>query len=109
MLFRSAGILLGLLIGKPVGIFIFSRMSVLLRLCKLPADLTWSSIAGAGLLGGIGFTMSIFIGLLAFSQETIINNAKLAILMASTLAGICGYVWLQATLKKKSASTNDET
>ena len=98
----SAGILLGLLIGKPVGIFIFSRMSVLLRLCKLPADLSWSSIAGAGVLGGIGFTMSIFICLLAFGEDTIINNSKLTILTASTLAGICGYIWVKAGLRNNN-------
>lgn len=97
----SAGIMLGLLVGKPLGIFLFARISVKMRLGKLPADLSWSSIAGAGLLGGIGFTMSIFICLLAFDNEVIINNAKLAILIASTIAGICGYVWLKADLKRK--------
>lgn len=93
---NSLGIITGLVIGKPVGIVLLSAIAVALGLCKLPSDLKWSHIVGAGMLGGIGFTMSIFIANLAFSNNAAeINTAKMAILIASTLAGIMGYLWLR--------------
>ncbi len=95
----SIGVALGLIIGKPVGIFICTFVAVKCGLCKLPADLSWKSILSVGFLGGIGFTMSIFITLLAFSNETIINNTKLVILLSSLIAGLIGFVALKATLK----------
>ncbi|MGV8093196.1 MAG: Na+/H+ antiporter NhaA [Mangrovibacterium sp.] len=91
----SLGIALGLIVGKPLGIFLLSFFAVTFRFCKLPADLNWKSIFGVGLLGGIGFTMSIFITLLAFDNETIINNAKLAILLSSLIAGLLGFLTLK--------------
>lgn len=93
---NSLGIMLGLVIGKPVGILLFSFAAVALGLCRLPLDLAWRHILGAGLLGGIGFTMSIFITNLAFTGavETI-NASKMAILVASTVAGIAGFAWLK--------------
>ena len=94
----SIGIAMGLIIGKPLGIFLFTFLAVMLGFCKIPADLNWKIIAGVGFLGGIGFTMSIFMTLLAFSSETIINNAKLVILLSSVSAGFIGYVWLRQTL-----------
>lgn len=96
----SIGILLGLIVGKPLGIFIFSYATVKLGLCKLPSGLKWKTIFGVGLLAGIGFTMSIFITLLAFENETIINNAKLVILISSLIAGLLGFFTLKQTLKK---------
>jgi Na+:H+ antiporter, NhaA family len=72
----SLGIGIGLIIGKPLGIFLLSFLAVSLGLCKLPEDLNWKAIFGVGLLGGIGFTMSIFITLLAFEDKTIINNGS---------------------------------
>lgn len=98
----SLGISLGLIVGKPVGIFLLSFLAVKLGLCKLPVDLNWKSIFGVGLLGGIGFTMSIFITLLAFDSETIINNAKLVILISSLIAGLFGFITLQLILKKEA-------
>jgi Na+:H+ antiporter, NhaA family len=95
----STGIALGLIIGKPLGIFLLTFIAVSLGLCKLPAELNWKTIIGTGFLGGIGFTMSIFITLLAFDQETLINNAKLVILISSLIAGIIGYMSLRLTLK----------
>jgi len=95
----SIGIALGLIVGKPLGIFAFTLLAQKLGLCKLPADVNWTSIFGAGLLGGIGFTMSIFITLLAFDSDTIINNAKLVILISSLIAGLAGFLILSATLK----------
>jgi NhaA family Na+:H+ antiporter len=93
---NSLGIILGLVAGKPVGIFLFSFAAVTLGLCRLPLDLAWRHILGAGLLGGIGFTMSIFITNLAFAgQVDIVNASKMAILIASLLAGLLGYIWLK--------------
>lgn len=95
----SIGIALGLIVGKPVGIFILSLLAVKLGICKLPSDLSWSSIFGVGFLGGIGFTMSIFVTLLAFDDIVIINHAKIIILLASLIAGVVGFVSLKLILK----------
>ena len=95
----SIGIALGLIVGKPLGIFLLSILAVSLGICKLPTDLNWKSILAVGFLGGIGFTMSIFITLLAFGEETIINNAKFVILLSSLIAGIIGYFSLKLVLK----------
>jgi NhaA family Na+:H+ antiporter len=93
---NSLGIILGLVAGKPVGIFLFSFAAVALGLCRLPLDLSWRHILGAGLLGGIGFTMSIFITNLAFlGAPEAINGSKMAILAASLVAGIAGFTWLK--------------
>lgn len=92
--------MIGLVIGKPLGIWLFSYAGTLLGFCKLPSDLKWKHILGAGFLGGIGFTMSIFITLLAFGDAGIINDSKIAILIASLIAGITGFVFLKLTLKK---------
>lgn len=94
----SLGILTGLVIGKPLGIIAFTFMGVLLGLCRLSSDLQWKNIIGAGFLAGIGFTMSIFITLLAFEDEALISNSKFAIIVASTLAGIIGFTILKYTL-----------
>jgi len=96
---NSMGIMLGLVIGKPLGIFLFSFIGVGLGLCALPGDLKWKNIIGAGFLGGIGFTMSIFITLLAFNDTVIVNESKIAILIASVVAGTIGFLWLKFTLK----------
>ncbi len=98
----SLGIALGLIIGKPLGIFAMSFLAVKIGICKLPYDLNWKAIFGAGVLGGIGFTMSIFITLLAFTDANIINNAKLVILLSSLIAAIIGYLSLNFILKDKS-------
>jgi len=95
---NSLGIMLGLVIGKPLGIFLFSFIGAGLGLCVLPTDLKWKNIIGAGFLGGIGFTMSIFITLLAFDNADIVNNSKIAILIASIIAGAIGFLWLRLTL-----------
>ena len=93
------GIIAGLVIGKPLGIWLFSFIGVGLGLCALPADLKWKNILGAGMLGGIGFTMSIFITLLAFENPEMVNNSKIAILIASVIAGTIGLFWLKVSLK----------
>ena len=96
----SLGIAVGLIVGKPLGIFLLTFLAVTIGLCKLPDDLNWKSIVGVGFLGGIGFTMSIFITLLAFDNETIINNAKFVILISSLIAGLIGFISLKLTLKQ---------
>jgi Na+:H+ antiporter, NhaA family len=92
---NSLGIIGGLVLGKPAGIALMCFAAVALGLCKLPADLGWRHLTGAGILGGIGFTMSIFITNLAFpGQADTINASKMAILCASLLAGVLGVAWL---------------
>ena len=97
----SIGIALGLIIGKPLGIITILFIAIKLGWCKLPNDLNWKSILGVGFLAGIGFTMSIFITLLAFENETIINNAKFIILLTSLVAGLIGFISLKLTLSKE--------
>lgn len=100
---NTIGIIAGLVIGKPLGIWLFSFLAVTFGVCALPKELRWKDIVGAGMLGGIGFTMSIFITLLAFKNdgEEIINYSKIAILIASFLAGTLGFIWLKINLKEK--------
>lgn len=100
----SLGIALGLIVGKPLGIFVLSYLSVKLGISKLPEELSWKSVIGVGFLAGIGFTMSIFITLLAFNDADIINNAKLMILLSSLVAGIIGYFTLSMVLGKTKAT-----
>ena len=104
----SIGIALGLIVGKPLGIYLFSLLAVSLGICKLPSDMNWKTIIGVGFLGGIGFTMSIFITLLAFDDKTIISNAKFIILLSSLIAGIIGFVFLKNTLKESVSENNSE-
>ncbi len=92
---NSIGIAAGLFIGKPVGITLFSYLSALASLTRLPGDLNWKHIFGAGILGGIGFTMSIFITLLAFKDQRFIDGSKIAIIITSTLAGVAGFIFLK--------------
>jgi NhaA family Na+:H+ antiporter len=93
---NSLGIISGLVFGKPLGIVLFSLLAVSIGWCRLPADLKWPHLLGAGMLGGIGFTMSIFIANLAFAgQPEVINASKMAILVASLSAGGLGYLWLR--------------
>jgi NhaA family Na+:H+ antiporter len=107
----SLGILTGLFIGKPLGVWLFSRIGVGLRLCTLPSDLKWNHLLGAGFLSGIGFTMSVFISLLAFDDAELISLSKMAILVASVLAGAMGFFVLKWTLhtplgEEESGSTS---
>jgi len=98
---NSTGILLGLVIGKPIGIFLFSFLAGQFKLSTLPGDLKWKHIFGVGMLGGIGFTMSIFVTLLAFNDAAFIDSSKIAIMIASVLAGLGGYAWLAVCLPGK--------
>jgi NhaA family Na+:H+ antiporter len=109
----SIGIMAGLVIGKPLGILLFSLLGVSLGLCSLPSDLKWTSIIGVGFLGGIGFTMSVFISLLAFDIPGMINTSKIAIFIGSCVTGTIGLMFLKLTLKKPiidkgNATLNEE-
>jgi len=96
------GILLGLVLGKPIGIVAMSWLSVKLKIAKLPHATTWTHVIGLGLLGGIGFTMSIFIALLSFNKVQYQNEAKFAILTASVIAGVSGFLVLHFYNKKRT-------
>ena len=99
---NSLGILTGLVVGKPLGIFLLAYMAVKVGLCRLPDDLGWRHVFGVGFLGGIGFTMSIFITNLAFGGEpALINASKMAILIASLMAGVAGMLWLSLFSRSK--------
>ena len=93
VLFRplGAGIFLGLVLGKPIGIFLFSRLAVYLKWGELPEGTTWPMIFGVSCLGGIGFTMSIFINNLAFTNPAALTGGKISILLASLTAGVIGW------------------
>ncbi len=97
---NTFGIILGLVIGKPLGIALFSSIGVSAGLCALPKNLKWAHILGAGMLGGIGFTMSIFITLLAFKDPETILYSKISIIIASVLSGVLGFAYLKFVLSK---------
>lgn len=97
---NSLGIAAGLIAGKPVGILLFSSLSVFFRLSSIPEGLNFKHLAGAGFLGGIGFTMSIFITLLAFDDVSLIEHSKIAIMLSSLIAGCTGFMILAISLKK---------
>lgn len=99
---NSIGIILGLLIGKPIGIWLFSYLGVFLGIAILPKSLNWNSLFAAAVLGGIGFTMSIFISLLAFDNNEDFINSKIAILIASIIAAFTGFFFLKFKLKREN-------
>jgi NhaA family Na+:H+ antiporter len=94
------GIVLGLLIGKPIGILMVTWLLVKLKLSQLPLGADWIHMLGVGLLAGIGFTMSIFISLLSFSDPVLIEQAKFSILIGSFISGLSGYLLLNVTSKR---------
>jgi Na+:H+ antiporter, NhaA family len=107
---NSTGIFGGLVVGKPLGITLLSFLAVAVGVCRLPLDLKWRHIFGAGLLGGIGFTMSIFITNLAFSGNAErVNASKMAILLASLTAGVIGFLWLKLFGKPAASDADMDT
>lgn len=104
---NTLGIMGGLVVGKPLGIALLVFIAVAIGVCRLPLDLNWKHIIGAGLLGGIGFTMSIFITNLAFTENAgVINASKTAILLASISAGTIGFIWLMLLGKPETTDTD---
>jgi Na+:H+ antiporter, NhaA family len=99
---NSLGIFVGMFLGKPLGIVLFSFMAVKWGLSQLPSDVSWRHIIGTGFLCGIGFTMSIFITLLAFGNPEIVQSSKISILLSSLIAGIVGLL----ILNKQTAKTS---
>jgi NhaA family Na+:H+ antiporter len=97
----SLGILLGLFLGKQLGVWLACWLAVKTGRAELPAGVTFSHIWGASVLAGIGFTMSIFVAGLAFPDEALLGAAKLGILVASTLAGVAGYLALRIALRRR--------
>lgn len=94
------GVVIALVIGKPLGIVGMSWVSVRMRCCQLPPGVTWKGITLVGLLAGIGFTMSIFIAMLAFDNESLLNAAKLGVLLGSFTAAVLGLAWGKMYIKQ---------
>jgi NhaA family Na+:H+ antiporter len=108
--FNSIGLIAGLIVGKPLGVMLLCLVAVTSGMCRLPRDVDWRHIFGAGILGGIGFTMSIFITNLAFvGQAETIRASKLAILLASLAAGTLGFLWFRFLSKLQSTDSNMDT
>lgn len=103
---NSLGILLGLVAGKPMGILLFSYVAVKLKISQLAEDINWKHITGAAILGGIGFTMSIFITLLAFKDAETVVSSKIAVLLSSLIAGVFGFVYLKAIARSDKTSVS---
>ncbi len=99
----SLGILLGLFLGKQLGVMLFTWLAVVTKVGKLPGDVTWSQLYGVAVLCGIGFTMSLFIGSLAFEQgvEGQAMGDRLGILVGSLFSALMGYIWLRYVAKPK--------
>lgn len=88
----TAGVVLGLVLGKPLGVVLASFAAVRLKLCVLPDEIRWRHVLLLGCLAGIGFTMSIFMAHLAFEDDSLLAAAKLAVLVASGLAAVLGFI-----------------
>jgi NhaA family Na+:H+ antiporter len=101
----ALGILFGLIVGKQAGITLFAWISVKAGLAELPLSVTWKHIYGIGWLGGIGFTMSLFIANLAFSNELFLGISKTAVLMSSFIAGSVGAIFLYFLSKRNAKNT----
>jgi len=95
----TLGIILGLFFGKQIGVMLFTYLGSILKICKLPSDISWAQYYGLSLVTGIGFTMSLFIGSLAFTDPEYQTSVRLGVLIASLLAGIFGYLTLRLTSK----------
>lgn len=100
------GVFFGLLVGKPLGITLSSWIAVRIGLAGLPRGVTWHHVWGAGMLGGIGFTMSLFMANLAFRIAGVENEAKQMILAASMVAGILGFCWLRFVAPPKASAVS---
>lgn len=99
----SLAVICGLVVGKFVGIFLFSWLTIVLRIAPMPALSSWNMMGAISMLGGIGFTVSLFIATLSFSSVDLLNHAKLGIVIGSLLAGILAFMWLSVALPKAPA------
>jgi len=98
---NSLGIILGLVVGKPLGIFLFSWIGLITGWCVMPHTIRLKHIWAVGILAGIGFTMSIFIALLAFKEASLINSSKIAVLTGSLVSAVVGVLVLRSVVSKK--------
>lgn len=97
------GVAVALLLGKFIGIFTFTYLAIKSKLVSMPAGMTWASLAGTSLLGGIGFTVSLFIAHLSFIDfPELLNQAKLGVLLGTIVSGVLGYMVLNLVLPKKA-------
>lgn len=101
----AIGILLGLLIGKFIGIVLFTKLMVFFKISKLPPNVEWKHVYGIGFLAAMGFTMSLFITELAFEDDILLTKAKIGILSASAIAGLIGYFYLRFISRKISSKS----
>ena len=105
-------VVLGLVLGKFAGIYLFTWLAVRMHITSLPQGMDWKNVAGVSLLGGIGFTVSLFIANLSFgaTDEALLNQAKLGVLAGTILAGVVGYIVLSFVLpSKKSVLLHDKS
>ena len=105
----TLGVVLGLVIGKPLGITLFSWLAVRARIAELPAGVSWRAIHAVSWLGGIGFTMSLFIAALAFPDGALVDESKVGIFAASIAAGLGGWLLLRGVLKRLPARPEPAT
>ncbi len=104
----SQGVFFGLLIGKPIGIFLVTFVCVKLRVCDMPTGATWPQVLGIGMLGGVGFTVALLITDLGFERELLIDEAKLGVLTASMASGFVGLAFLWLTTRSPSHTEAEE-
>jgi len=95
----TLGIILGLFFGKQIGVMLFTYVGSLLRVCKLPSDISWAQYYGLSLVTGIGFTMSLFINGLAFTDQILVDSSKLGIFIGSIVSAVAGYLILKSKYK----------
>jgi NhaA family Na+:H+ antiporter len=105
---NTVGIFLGLLVGKPLGIVAFSLLAIKLGFSNMPAGMSVRRLSGAGFLGGIGFTMAIFVTFLAFGESPVSESSKLAVLLGSLLAGAAGYVILRGSRQGRQKDSDPD-
>ena len=101
---NSLGILLGLAAGKPIGILLVCLLAISLKVCRMPDGMNWNHLCGLGILAGIGFTMSIFISNMAFSDPGLIGASKIAVLAASLFCSLLGLLVLQRSGRQPGRS-----
>ena len=94
------GIIAGLFFGKQIGVFIFSYLSIKFKIAEMPSNSNWVKLYGVGILTGIGFTMSLFVGNLAFIDQSNLDGVKIGVLAGSFLSALFGYFLLLITTKK---------
>jgi Na+:H+ antiporter, NhaA family len=104
-----AGVVIGLVLGKPLGISLAAWLAVRMRIAVLPDSVSWRMLRGVSWLGGIGFTMSLFVGALAFADEALLDAAKIGVLLASCIAAFMGWLMLRERPLPHELSTSGDS